>query len=249
MAHRHANGANEPMTDRSEYSREFLRWLRRYVDGLPTASLSQVIADAGGASQVWMVGVDLIKGFCVSGPLAGHRAAAIVEPCAALVQRAWAAGVRRVFMARDAHGPDAEEFRSWPVHCVAGTEESELVDELAALPMANEFRIVDKNSLSALQDTDLQRAIETDGLPRAVICIGDCTDLCTYNLAMGFRMIANARNQPLEVIVPADCVETYHLGVEAAAEIGALPHDGDLLHHVFLYHLALNGCRVVASIR
>ena len=62
-------------------------------------------------------------------------------------------------------------------------------------------------------------------------------------------MIANARNQPLEVIVPADCVETYHLGVEAAAEIGALPHDGDLLHHVFLYHLALNGCRVVASIR
>ncbi len=237
------------MTDCSGYSREFLRWLRQYVADLPTASLSQVIADAGGANQVWVVGVDLIKGFCVSGPLAADRVGAIVEPCAALVQSAWAAGVRRVFMARDAHGPDAEEFQSWPAHCVAGTEETELVDEVAALPMAREFQIVDKNSLSALQDTDLQRAVESDGLPRAVICIGDCTDLCTYNLAMGFRMIANARNQPLEVIVPADCVETYHLGVATAAEIGALPHDGDLLHHVFLYHLALNGCRVVATIR
>ena len=35
--------------------------------------------------------------------------------------------------------------------------------------------------------------------------------------------------------------------VEPAREIGALPHDGDLLHRLFLYHLALNGVSVVRS--
>ena len=27
--------------------------------------------------------------------------------------------------------------------------------------------------------------------------------------------------------------------------VGAMPHDGDLLHAVFLYHLQLNGVQVV----
>lgn len=237
------------MATGAEYSREFLGWLRQYVSNLPTVDMDHITEAAGGPGRVWVVGVDLIQGFCVSGPLAGDRVAAIVGPCVALIERAWEAGVRRVFLARDAHGPEAVEFGSWPAHCLAGTAESELVGELAAMPMASEFQVVDKNSLSALQDTELLRSVEAEGLPGAVICIGDCTDLCTYNLAMGFRLLANARNIPLSVVVPADCVQTYHLAVDVAAEIGALPHDGDLLHDVFLYHLALNGCQVVASIR
>jgi hypothetical protein len=37
--------------------------------------------------------------------------------------------------------------------------------------------------------------------------------------------------------------------VETAQEIGAMPHDGDLLHRIFLYQMALNGVEVVASLR
>lgn len=236
------------MEESLEYSVGFLSWLRRYVRELPPTSLDQIAQGAGGPERVWLVGVDLIRGFCDEGPLAGERVAAIVEPCAALVRRVWDAGVGRIFMARDAHGPNAAEFRAWPVHCVAGTPESELVDALANLPMAEHFQMVDKNSLSALQDTELSRVVDREGLPGAVICIGDCTDLCTYNLAMGFRLIADARDMPLEVVVPADCVATYHLDVETAEEVGALPHDGDLLHDLFLYHMALNGCQVVSRI-
>ena len=36
--------------------------------------------------------------------------------------------------------------------------------------------------------------------------------------------------------------------VETARQIGALPHDGDLLHRLFLYHMALNGIRVVREL-
>jgi hypothetical protein len=43
-------------------------------------------------------------------------------------------------------------------------------------------------------------------------------------------------------------VDTYELPVDTAKELGAFPHHGGLLHLVFLYHMALNGVKVVASV-
>ena len=74
--------------------------------------------------------------------------------------------------------------------------------------------------------------------------------MCTYQLAMHLRLRANAlQRRGVRVIVPEDCVDTYDLTVDAARSIGALPHDADLLHRIFLYHLALNGVEVVKRIR
>jgi hypothetical protein len=76
--------------------------------------------------------------------------------------------------------------------------------------------------------------------------VGDCTDLCVYQLAMYLRLRHNARNVPgVSVIVPANAVDTYDLPAEAAEAVGAMPHPGDFFHQVFLYHMALNGIQVV----
>ncbi len=80
------------------------------------------------------------------------------------------------------------------------------------------------------------------------IVVGDCTDLCTYQLAMHLRLDANARQRHRRIIVPANAVDTYDRTVATAQQQGGLPHDGDLLHAVFLYHMALNGIEVVARI-
>jgi hypothetical protein len=44
-------------------------------------------------------------------------------------------------------------------------------------------------------------------------------------------------------------VDTYDLPVDVAERIGAMPHDANLLHPLFLYHMALNGAKVVSSVR
>jgi hypothetical protein len=63
---------------------------------------------------------------------------------------------------------------------------------------------------------------------------------------MHLRLRANVMGlRDARVIVPANCVQTYDMPVETAAQFGILPHDGDLLHSVFLYHMALNGVEVV----
>jgi hypothetical protein len=43
-------------------------------------------------------------------------------------------------------------------------------------------------------------------------------------------------------------VQTYNVGVTDAKRSGITPHEGDLLHLLFLYHMALNSVRVVSRV-
>jgi len=81
------------------------------------------------------------------------------------------------------------------------------------------------------------------------LVVGDCTDLCTYQLAMHLRLRANAFQQHgVRVIVPIDGVNTFDTPLSVAEELGIMPHPADLLHLVFLYNMAENGVEVVTKV-
>lgn len=233
----------------AETGTAFLQWLDEWYAGLAPASLAlDVVQPAGGSEHVGIVVVDLLVGFCTQGVLASPRVGALGPPTAAFLRAAWEAGLRRVVIARDAHPEDSPEFRSFPPHCIRGTAEADLIPELAELPFAPEFAHVEKGSLNV----GLERAF-TDFEARhpeiqSWIIVGDCTDLCVYQAAMHFRLHANTRGTNASVWVPADLVNTFDLDVATALKIGAMPHDGELMHRLFLYHLALNGVSVVRSL-
>jgi hypothetical protein len=73
------------------------------------------------------------------------------------------------------------------------------------------------------------------------VVVGGCTDKCT-------GLPATVLNQGGHVIVPVDCAAIYDLPVDAARDTGAVAHDGDLLHHVILYHMLLNGPKEVSAL-
>lgn len=234
-----------PLRQRSApYLDHVERWLRE----LPELSLDTIIATAGSSGQIAIVSVDLIVGFCHSGPLSSPRVAGILPAVQALFRHAHAAGVSNIVLAQDTHRPDAEEFGSYPPHCVAGTAESQTVPELASLPFANAFAVVEKNSISSVTAPAFI-AWEADRGPFSTyIVVGDCTDLCVHQLAMALKLRSVAQHLGQRVIVPVDCVETYDIPVDSAGQIGAPPHDGDLLHHVFLHSMAQNGVEIVGRI-
>ena len=105
-----------------------------------------------------------------------------------------------------------------------------------------------KNSISSTIGTGLLDWLDEHSEVNTFITVGDCTDLCTYQLAMSLRLRANALNLDQRFILPVDCVDTYDLPVDVAQEIGAVPHDGDLLHYTFLYSMMLNGVEGVKSL-
>ncbi|MFQ6131295.1 MAG: cysteine hydrolase family protein [Armatimonadota bacterium] len=233
--------------DRAD-ARSFLDYVDDWYDRLPAGSLGEAIAAAGGPDKVGIFAIDVLKGFCVSGPLAGERVGSIVAPIVELLRAAYDSGVRRFILPQDAHPPDSPEFEQYGPHCLEGTEEAETVDELMALPFSHSFEVVPKRSIGVAQGTRLDDLLESLPPLGLAICVGDCTDLCLYQLVMHLKLRSNADDLGMRVLVPANCVDTYDLSVEQAQAIGATPHDAELLHRLFLYHMALNGVDVVREI-
>jgi nicotinamidase-related amidase len=230
----------------AEQSRPYLDYLAEWYAHLPVLNLAAEVEPRRTA----LISEDLVKGFCTVGPLASPRVQAIVPAVARLFERAYALGVRHFLLPQDTHEPAAVEFRSFPAHCVRGTDEAQMVPELAALPFASHFTVIPKNSLDPSLTEEFGAWLAQHGDVNTFIVVGDCTDLCVYQIAMSLRVQANQRQRAdVRVIVPADCVNTYQVTVEAARSVGGLPHGGDLFHVVFLYHMALNGIEVAGTAR
>jgi nicotinamidase-related amidase len=234
-----------PKNTSFQNSLPFLEYLAGFQASLPGLALEQVVQDPAGVA---IVSVDVTNGFCHEGPLASPRVKGIIAPIVRLFEKAWSLGVRHILLPQDAHEPDAVEFGQYPPHCVRGTPEAEPVSEFKALPFFNEMIVMPKNSIQSGLDAEFAGWITSHPQVETYIVVGDCTDLCTYQLAMHLRLDANARQLQRRVLLPADCVDTYDMPVALARQIGAMPHDGDVLHAVFLYHMALNGVEVVKSL-
>ncbi len=237
-----------PVTEKinlAEKAKDYLDWLSDWYANLKPMPFEEAITDS---KRTAMASADIINGFCYEGNLSSPRVAARVPPIVDLFKRAHARGVRHFILAQECHSENAEEFKAYPPHGICGTREAETVPELAALPFASEFVIARKNSLHTVTGTRFETWINDHPEVDTYIVVGDCTDLCAYDMAMDLKLRANQRDVSRRVIVPANCVQTYDLPVAAAKQIGALPHDGDFLHALFLYMMALNKIEVVKEI-
>ena len=145
--------------------------------------------------------VDMVRGFLESGHnlYCGDAARDIIPNVQSLLARERAAGSQILFVS-DHHDPDDLEFQIFPVHCVKGTEEPNVIQELA--DFVTDSNVVPKNRYSAFFNTDLaQRLVELR--PDKLIVCGVCTDICVLHTT------ADARNRDYPVEVPTDCVATF----------------------------------------
>ena len=230
-----------------QHSTPFLIWLAEWHAALPQPELESVVSDP---RKTAILSVDVINGFCHIGPLASPRVKGIIEPITRLMTAAHGIGVRHFVVTQDTHDPEAVEFAAYPPHCVRGSDESEAVPEFKALPFWNEVTVMPKNSINSALGTHLDEWLDAHPDLTTFIVVGDCTDLCTHQLAMHLRLRANAlQKRGVRVIVPEDCVDTFDTPVDVAQRIGAMPHAADLLHRIFLYNMAQNGVEVVKRIK
>lgn len=174
--------------------------------------------------------VDMLRGFKDIGNLANPRMANIIPNIEDLLERKTKEGWKIIFLA-DNHSEDDKEFELFPTHCVKGTEETKIIQELRRFVEAGAI-VVHKKSYSGFSGTNLGKYIAMEK-PEIVIVVGVCTDICvfftTYDLVrFGYK-----------VIVPRDAVETYDL----------VPgHDADEINNVFLAQMKnILGVKIVET--
>lgn len=220
-------------------------FLKDWFESLRAQPMREVVARP---SEVGVFCADMTVAFCKKGNLASERVGALVQPVARILTLAHAHSVHHFVLTQDAHSPEAPEFQSFPEHALRGSDESQTVPELLDLGFSNEFMIIRKNSLHPAINTVFDRWLHGHPGIRTAIVVGNCTDFCVYQLAMYLRMRANAFDvQGYDVIVPASGVDTYDAPADGQGK-GALPHPADFFHQLFLYHMALNGIRIVRDL-
>lgn len=222
----------------------FFSWLENWEQQLPETTLTGL----GKPEQIALVSVDMIVGFCHTGPLASKEVYDIIPSVVDVFKKAHAYGIQHFLMLQDAHPEDAQEFNIYPPHCMKGTEEAENIPELATLPFANEFTTFEKNAWSPAYDTKLNDWMKAHPEIDTFILVGDCTDICIHATAMHLRMQANALQIKRKIIIPANAVATYDMSIEKAQKLGALAHPANVFHTMSLYHMALNGIEIVKSL-
>lgn len=226
----------------------FLDYLDRWYSDLPVVSLKSLLKDHA-ADRTAIVIVDVVNGFCKEGKLASPRVGRIIQPIVELVRNAESQGINYFLLPQDQHPQDSREFEVYPEHCVEGTIEGKTVDELQELPNAYKFVVFPKVTINPGLQPDFQQWLQSHEEVTQLIVVGDCTDLCVHQLAMYLKLQSIQKGQNAIIIVPADCVDTFDIETQTSERNGILPHPADLMHRLFLYHMRLNGVRIVAGIQ
>jgi len=153
--------------------------------------------------------VDVLNGFCKAGNLASPRCRAAIPRIKDVVEERRKSGDLLIFLA-DTHDSQDREFEVFPVHCVRGTEEAEVVEELQ--PYLLEGQLIRKRRYSGFFETDLE-AVLSAASPQTVTVVGVCTDICVMHT------VADLRNRDYRVVVPAAAVETFDSAGHPADEV------------------------------
>ncbi len=143
--------------------------------------------------------VDMVIGFLEPGHNLydeGYRN--LIPSIQRLIETEQAQGSKVVFLC-DNHDPDDLEFQMFPVHCVRGTDEPNVIGELAGY----EGEVIPKRRYSAFFDTDLDERLAELEPDKVTVC-GVCTDICVMHT------VSDLRDRDYVVEVPEDCVATFN---------------------------------------
>lgn len=233
----------------------FLQFVKTDYDQLPDVTLSQLVEEAGGIDRFYIVMVDILKGFCETGPLSSSRVNEMVAPVAQILEQAREMGIANdhfIFL-HDAHPQDAKEFRAFAPHCVRETEEAEPVDALKPFLTDPDTQVFQKNATNGLFGRNNSGTVFHEWLKEtlaqgraAFLVVGDCTDLCIYQNALGIQLFAYEHQAEATVIVSKNHVRTYDTPMDVAQKLNILPHNADWMESIFMYHMKLNGVKTVS---
>lgn len=208
---------------------EILNEINNMLEKLPAIKLEDFESE-----KTALAIVDMINGFVREGPLMSGRVEAIIPEIVRLSKKCDKMNIKKIAFA-DNHTNDSPEFGSYPRHCIIGTSESEIVDEIKE---TGGYVLIPKNSTNGFLEEAFQDWLDKNRQTDTFIITGCCTDICVQQFAITLKTWFNKNNKNSRVIVPVNAVETYDLG----------PHNAELANMMALYNMLINGVEVVKEV-
>ena len=184
-----------------------------------------------------LIVVDMVTGFVKEGVLSSPRIIDIIPSIAELNEKTL--GFNKVFFI-DEHEEMSAEFDSYAKHCIKGTSEAKLIEELSQGATQNKNTVfVSKNSTNGFHAEGFKEWLTTNEAKiENYIVVGCEVDICVSHFALTLKTYFNQKNLHRRIIVPSNSVETFDFGT----------HNGDLLKIVSLWEMKANGIEIVDEI-
>lgn len=138
--------------------------LQKNLNDLPIENLSDY-----DLSKTALFIVDINNGFAKEGALYSDRIKSLINPIHEFV-KPLENKLNKIIAFTDTHEEDSVELLSYVPHCLSGSDECKVVDEL--LDIKN-LEIIPKNSTNGFFAIDINILNDIDN----VVVVGDCTDI------------------------------------------------------------------------
>ena len=154
-----------------------------------------------------LVIVDMVNGFVREGNLHDFYINHITKQIKSLTEEFIRKG-NHIVAFKDCHQLGDIEFETYPVHCLEGTSESELIPELK--PLESNMVMIPKNTTNGFNTKQFQefymkhyKEIEN------IVVVGCCTDICVTDFTTSLVHFQQENGIEVPIIVPIDMVETF----------------------------------------
>lgn len=162
--------------------------------------------------------VDMVNGFVREGALADKHIEGTIANQVALIKQYQEEGNLIIFI-KDTHTKDSVEHDRFggAVHCIEGTKEAELVDELKPFEGKENTITLEKNSTSyiwAENKEDGYNFVDVlDNLEsvKEVEVVGCCTDICITNGVLPMMNYFDQKNKRVGVTLYQDAIDTFEI--------------------------------------
>lgn len=218
-----------PQNTLNESALLWLNKLQSRLEKLGTLSLKSLEPD-----DTVLVIIDMLNGFAREGPLSSPRVGALIPGIRSLAEACLSRHIP-VIAPSDTHTSEAEEFNTYPAHCLEGSQESDLIEALRSL---NGILRLPKNSTQIWHAKAFQAWFNENKNRSTWILTGDCTDICVLQFALVLKTFYQSENRPARIIVPINVVNTFETP----------DHPGDLFHLMALTLMDAGGIELVKGV-
>ncbi len=180
-----------------------------------------------------LITIDMVNGFVKEGTLAAPSIMRVVPRQIELLNESMNNKNTGLVFIRDSHPNDAVEFKTYGVHCLEGTKETEVIDELKEYEKYSIEYL--KNSTNLMYALGLQQDLIRFYNLERIRLMGCLSEVCVENGAIGLRTFFDQINKDVEICVHADAIDTFN----------APGHDANMVTNNALIKMQANGIKIL----
>ena len=152
--------------------------------------------------------IDMNNGFVNFGPMANPEYNKLVPEQLRMLEKFKREGQQINFIL-EAHDKDANEFKTYPEHCVRGTMEAEVIPEFKDYQLLPGTKTFYKNCINGMLNRDVQDEIRKLKALREIVIEGVCADLCVMDFARTYARFLDEINREAKIFVVRNAIDTF----------------------------------------